>query len=143
MSLNLAIPLRDALVASEAVQLIASDYKGEPAVFTRRPVPDDAPYIMVVVSPDIGIGNADFLRSLMPIVTRDIAVYGQQPDQYRDIETLAYAIREQFHQVKTAITVPGYHVIDINCTGPVGGPAEDPKIMGRIVTLSIQLQKLA
>jgi hypothetical protein len=143
MSLNLAVPLRDALVASPDVQAICAAYKGEPAVFTRRPAPDDAPYPLVMVSPDISIGNADYLRTFMPVVTRDLAVYGQQPDQYREVETLAYAIREQFHQVKTAIIVPGYHVIDINCTGPIAGPADDPNIMGRIVTLSIQLQKLA
>jgi len=142
VSLDLSGPIREALMGQGAITALLGDYAGEPAIFTRRPAPEGAPYPMIMVSPDVAITDQDFLTAQKPIVMRDVAIYGAQPDDYRDVESGAYLIRDFFHNNRFAITVPGYGVIDILCTGPIPAPTDDENHLGRVVTLTIQLSRL-
>lgn len=139
MTLNMAAPLRLALAAAPLAADL-SQYGGEPAVFTRRPVPQGATYPHIIISPDVAIGDQDGLTSPRPVVLRDIAIYGLQPDQYRLVEQLGYAVRALFHRQKWAITPEGYDVIDIVARGPTPGPTDDDTTVARIVGLTIRLR---
>jgi hypothetical protein len=148
VSLDLGIPLREAVLSNAQITSLLGLYEGEPAVFTRRPVPSEARYPMLVIPGDSAIGDQDFLVSRNPIVIRDLIAYGQQeitgsglPDQYRDVEQIGYLLRDQFHREKRSISPVGYRVIDIVAAGPMVAPTEDVKIMGRVVSLTISLQK--
>lgn len=145
MSLDLAIPLRLAVLENPAVAGILSLYLGVPAIFTKRPVPSQADYPLVAISPDVSISDQDFLVSRNPIVQRDVTVYGQQrdPETYRAVETVGYELREMFHRRKRSIVVPGYRVVDITATGPIPGPVDDEKLVARVVSLTISLQQAA
>lgn len=141
MSLDLATDLRDALVDDATIGPLLPQYLGEPAVATRRPVPADFPALCIIVNPDSGITDQDFLNTQMPIVVRNIAVYGNQPDDYRTVEQLAYAVRELFHRQKWAIRPNGYQVLDIVASGPLPAPNDDETTVGRIVGLTISLRR--
>jgi hypothetical protein len=97
---------------------------------------------MIVINSDTTIGNEDGLVSRRPIIVRDLVVYGQQDDQYRVVEELAYYLRQKFHRQKRALTVSGYHVIDIVATGPNPAPTDDWNHIARAVTLTIRLLEL-
>jgi hypothetical protein len=140
MSLDLAGPIRTAILASDPVVSALVAWEGEPAVFTRRPVPADATYPLIVVSPDISTGNQDMLKARISTPRRDISVYGAQPDDYRTVEAIAYALRDLFHRNRFAIAIDGVHVLDIVANGPVSGPTDDPKLVCRLVPLILRLQ---
>ena len=142
MSLDIAAPLRAALVEDESIAPQLSIYAGAPAVFTRRPVPADVVYPFGLINPTAALSDQDWYTQELPIVVRDIAVYGKQEgDQYRVVESLGFAIRQLFHRRKWAVTVPGYDVIRISALGPVSGATEDQQIIARVVSLTIELRR--
>lgn len=141
MTLDLSAPIRLSLLENAEICDFLHDYKGSPGIFTRRPVPEDAKYPFIGVSPDIALGNADVLVSLRPIVTRDVVVYGRQPDDYRDVEACGYLIRDHFHRKRFSIQPEGYSIIDIVASGPIPAPTDDVKTVARLVSLTIRLQR--
>ena len=143
MSLNLAIPLREAIIANVAVSGQLAQWEGEPAVFTRLPVPADAPYPFVLISADISMGDQDSLVTRRPLVRRDLLIYGLQPDHYRLVEDLGYLLRTQFHRQRFALSVPGYGVTDIVAQGPVVAPTDSEQEVARVVPLQVRLQDLS
>lgn len=145
--MNLAQPLREAILNNVEITDALGTYMGEPSVFTRRPLPDGATYPMVAISPDISIRDADALVTQRPIIQRDVTVYGQigpagsETDHYRVVETLAYAVREMFHRRKQVLFVDDYHVVDIVASGPIPAPTESERLIGRVVSLTIRLHR--
>lgn len=137
MSLDLAPAIREALIDEVTISGLLAEYNGEPAIFTRRPVPSESLYPMIIVSPDIVINDIDALVSRRPVVIRDVTVYGNQPDDYRTIEQIGYSIRQLFHRQRLSITPTGYSVVDIIATGPNPAPTDDQKTVARVVTLTI------
>ncbi len=142
MSLNLAGPLRTALLDNAELVALTGVWNHEPSIHTRRPLPSEAPAKSIAISPDVAIMDRDGLTSRQPVVQRDISVYGGQPDDYRDVEAAAYIIREMFHRQPRAITVEGYQVVQIVASGPSAGPTDDQTTVCRYVSLSIHLLRL-
>jgi hypothetical protein len=131
--------LRAAVIAVPAITSKLGIYLGAPSVHTRRPVPADAPYPMVVIGPNIARTDSDGLSDFRPMLVIDINVYGPQPDAYRDVEQVAELIYSLFHRQARALTVTGYTVTDVRCTGPSPAPVDDDSRVGRRVTLTIRL----
>ena len=145
-------PLRDALIAGDPVRGIVvgadlAEYKGEPAVFTRRPVPEDAEDPMIIINPPVGIGDFDALNSDRPVWSGTVALYGRKgapgssEDQTRLVDALGYRIRELFHRQRFSVRPDGFSVIDVVASGPIAGPVDDDKTVARIVGLRIRLRR--
>lgn len=144
MTLDLNIPLREALMEYEPISGQLSQWNGEPAIFTIEPTPSDAQYPFILIRPPFGIGDEDGLRSDRPIVQRDISVYGRKGarrDEYRAVDAMGYELREYFHRNKWAISPEGYDVVDIEVSGPIPGPTDDMKTVARLVGLTIRLRR--
>lgn len=142
--LDLAGPIRLAILADADITALLGVWNSEPAVFTRRPTPENAPYPMAIVSPDISIGNQDMLRTQVMVVRRDVSVYGEQPRDYRTVEALAYKLKTLFHRNKFSIDVsPGFQLIDIVADGPIPAPSDSKDLVGRMVLLRLRLRDLA
>jgi len=140
MSLDLGPSIRTALLGEPTIAGLLSEYNGEAAIITRRPVPPEVEEIYIVISEDISITDADGLRSDRPIVVRDILIYGLQKGDYRTVEQLGYSIREFFQREKGSIVSDDYHIIEIRTQGPRAAPTSDDQIVGRVVTITIQLR---
>jgi hypothetical protein len=142
---DLSIPLRAALVGASTITTLLAVYKGSYPIFTRRPAPADAPYPMIMVSPDISLTEQDGIDDFRPIQERDIIIYGQNdtPAKYRVVEQLGYAVREIFHSNRQSITVSGWGVILITARGPIPAPTDDDQTIARMVSLTIELAKKA
>lgn len=147
MSLDLLPNLRSSVVGVPEITEELGDWKGEPAVFTRRPVPDDAPMPMIIINPPSSIGDQDGLNSDRPVVTYDLAVYGNKgapgapEDQTRAVERAAYALRTVFHRNRFSVQPSGFYVIDVVARGPVPAPTDDEQTVGRVVSLTIRLRR--
>lgn len=143
MIADLAASIRNAIIGQSAIVAQLSAYAGGYPVFTRRPVPDGAPYPMVVVSPDVTATDLDGINDYRPVQIRDVAVYGHNdlPASYRQVETIARAVRELFHRQQDSMTVSGWTVTQIVASGPRAAPVDDEKTVGRVVELTIHLYR--
>lgn len=144
MSADLAAPIRTALIGSAEITNQLEGYKVSYPVFTRRPAPLDAPPIMIMVSPNVAKADQDGIDDERPIIVRDVAVYGpnEPAENYRKVESIAFAVHDLFHRQRTAITVSGWYVVMITATGPIPAPTDDDKTVGRVVSLTIMLARL-
>ena len=140
---DLAEPLRAAIVGASSITALLPTYVGSPTVFTRRPVPHDAPYPLIVISSDITVFNEDGVNDFRPINTRNILVFASNDTaiHYRVVDTLANLVRDLFHRNRNAITVSGWSIIDIQASGPEPIPGDD-QIEGRLIMLAIRLAQL-
>lgn len=141
MSLDLGAPIRTALLADAGITALLSTWQEDAAVFTRRPTPTDATRPLIVISEDISITDADALKSDRPIVIRDILIYGDQPEHFRDVETLGYLVRDLFHREKESVVSTTYDIIDIRASGPRKAPTSDEEVVGRVVSLTFIMRK--
>lgn len=140
MSLDLAPALRAAILGDASIISLLSDWNGSPAVHTRRPVPSDSTYPMIVINPDSGIGDEDGINSPRPVVLRDVNAYGLKPNDYRSVEAIGYALRALFHRQKGALVIDGYRVINILAAGPFAVGPDDEQIVARAVSLTVSVQ---
>lgn len=142
-SANLAEPLRTAIIGNVSITALLPAYLGGYPVFTRRPVPNDAPYPLIIISPDTNVTNDDGINDYRPISFRNINVYSANdtPEHYRQADTLAYLIRNLLHRNRQAIVVTGWNVVDIQVEGPQPSPSDDQS-EGRILIVSTRLSKL-
>lgn len=151
MSLSAALSagLRDAIIGRSAIAAMLGTYDHEPSVHTRRPVPTGATYPAVVIGPNVSVSDQDFLTSRVPVLQRDVVVYGSAGapgaanDQYRDVEEIADEIHVLFHRNKDALVVDGFHVVDVVARGPIPAPTENERLIGRAVPLTIRLHRSA
>lgn len=144
MSLDLSVPIRDAIIADAVITAALVAYNGSFPVFTRVPVPDDAPYPMVVVSSQLQAGEEDGVADERPTYTRDIMVYGRNGrdatnDQYHAVEAIAFELRTLFNRKRDAIQIAGWTVTDIQTRGPAPAPVDDEQTVGRMVLLTLRL----
>lgn len=139
--MNFGAAIRTALVNDATVAGLIGEWENEPAVFTRTPVPADAPMPFIVVPADASNVDVGGLNNEKPNVIKDIMIYGDQPDHYRIVESIAYRVRELFHRTRFSISVAGYNIVLITATGPIPAPTDDEKLVGRMVTLNILAQR--
>lgn len=138
--------LRAAVIANAAISSELSQWQGEPAVFTRLPIPEDATFPCVVIPFDASTLDQDALVSRRTVIMRDIMVYGNiaapgtSDDDTRIVDDIARELRTMFHRNKAALVNTSYHVIDIVVNGPRPAPVDDDKTVGRMVTLTLRIQ---
>jgi hypothetical protein len=139
---NTARAILDRLRSDTEVMGLVAQWRGGPSIHTRRPVPSDATYPMLVVAPEAAISDEDGLTNDRPVIVRDVVAYGHQPDQLRDVERLGYAVRRLFHRVdRHLFPVSGYNVLDVVAQGPTSAPTDDETKAGRRVQLTIRLHR--
>lgn len=139
--MDIAPNIYAAVMGNSAITSLLSTWDGDPAVFTRRPLPGDATYPLVAISPDVAYTDQDFLASGLDVVIRDVFVFGHQPDDFRDVEKAAHLIRKLFHRQNQALGSSDIHVVSVTASGPRIAPSDDAAIVGRVVTLTIRMQE--
>ena len=144
MDPDLTVAIREAILADAGITALLATYLGEPAVFTRRPAPGDAVYPMIVVSGNQSTTNEDGVNDYRPFVSYELATYGinqQPPTQYRDVSTIAYALRTLFHRQHN-LEIDDWAVIDQRCNGPTDSPSIGSFTV-RAVSLTVRLAQAA
>lgn len=145
--LDLGPAIREALLDEALIAGELAVYADSRAVFTRRPVPEDAGYPMVLINPPAALTDEDGLTSDRPVWMGDVLVYGLKgapgtaEDQTRTVEQLGFRVRNLFHRQRWALQVGGFHVIDVRASGPVPAPVDDDKEIGRAISLIVRLRR--
>jgi hypothetical protein len=145
MAPDLTQSIRDALIADAEITGQLPAYLGSFPIFTRRPVPNDVPLPLVIVSQDISLGEEDGIRDFRPIIHRDVAVYhsNELPANYRQVDVIAQSVRRLFNRQRFSLTLPtGWTLTDIQAEVPIAVEVEEDKITGRVVQLSIRVALL-
>ena len=141
MSLDMGPAIRTAILADASITALISTYLGAPAVFTRRPVPTGTTYPLITIGEDVSVTDVDALVSVRPVMIRDVFVYGNKPTQQRDVDEVAYLLRELFHRKKDSLTNADYDIIQVQVYGPRAAPTSDDEIIGRLVSLTITTRR--
>lgn len=145
--IDLLGPLRSSIMDDPLTIDGLGEWKGEPAVFTRRPVPDDAPMPLILIEAALPISDMDGLNSDRPVAVHDIKIYGQkgapgsEQDQTRTVERLGFALRRLFHRNRFSVQGDGFYAIDVSARGPGVAPTDDEQTVGRYVTVTIRLRR--
>ncbi|QIG67374.1 hypothetical protein EVB39_045 [Rhizobium phage RHph_TM3_3_9] len=145
---DLAPSIRAAILAESDITNYLSQWNGAPAVFTRRPVPEDAQFPMIVISPDIAHDDFDGLKARRDVITRDVIIYGRvaaagsADDHTRRVDAIGYLLREIFHRQPHVLVNADFRVVSINVTGPLAAPTDSDSIVARVVTLIVRTEQI-
>lgn len=144
---DLSEPIRDAIIGAPAIANLLAQWNGEPAVFTRRPVPPDAPYPMCAISPNVAATDADWIVTRKPLIQRDIIFYAEADPWGEGVALVMqahYLARRLFHDNRFCISVPGFHLIETTVTAPINGPVDNPaEHVARGISVLFHLQDLS
>lgn len=134
----------DTLEADSAITADVPLYQGSAYnIHTRRPAPSDASKPYILVGPYINVNDLTTNMAKPRFeITLDLAIYGDQSTgaEYRKVERIGRNIFAALHRQPDKLTVNGYHVGRIQCSGPIPAPADDDTIVGRLVTTVVTIQ---
>ena len=131
--------LNDALSIIERLDL----YQDQPAIFNDR-APDDFQFsdkAALVIAASSADTDASTLTETIRDITQDVRLYARDTGSTAAIDTLGRLIRDLFHIQPSQIEVEGGTCSLATATGPVAAPTTDPSLVGRRVTLRLQLKK--
>lgn len=137
--LELLAPLRAAVIGNAPIVALLGKFNDEPSVHTRRPVPREAEYEMIVIGPIMKSGEEDGISDYRPVMSVDLTAYGEQTLELRGVDVIAAKLHTLFHRQRTAITVTNYKVTSIWARGPFPAPSDDASKAARRVELIIKL----
>lgn len=131
------------LMGAGGISTRLADYEGTSAIFNDR-APDafqfDAGAAVVIAAPTDDADASTFSESIRA-VTQEVRIYAKDTGSTAEIDQLARDIRDLFHLQASALAVTGGTVKIATATGPVAAPTTDPALIGRRVTVRLELQR--
>jgi len=121
----------DRIAGISAITSRLATFKGQPAIFTRSPVPESAQRPYIVIRESMADDPWDTKTTTGRKVANDIGIYGDETGDPELVDDIAVRVRDAIH--RNPITVSGYGALIAVATGPVDAPTDD-QVYGRIVT---------
>ena len=116
---------------------------GSSAIFNDR-APDDFVFstkaAVIIAAPSADVDVSTFSETIRD-VTQDVRLYARDTGSTVAIDDLGRLIRDLFHLKASQIEVEDGSCNIATATGPVAAPTTDPALIGRRVTLRLQLKK--
>lgn len=140
---ELDVPIRASILADSSITSLLPAYKNSYPIFTRRPVPTDAPFPHIVIFSETDISHDDGVDDQRLTVIKEVTVYGSAhspPEQWRIIDEIGRRIALRFHRQVHNLIVDNWKVVNIT-VGSRGFPPHDilAQAVGAVVVLSIDL----
>lgn len=133
--MNVAAALHAVLTGDATLTALLAEYEGEPAVFTKDPVPKDAPWPFVVISGSETDDDAGAKNEGHRSIARRIRVYDDSDDgSVITIDAIGERIRALLH--RTPFTLTGGTVYMVDVQGPLDAPS-GPDTLGRALIVRI------
>jgi hypothetical protein len=143
--IDLVAKIRAFIIADSTITNPLSTYNSAKAVFSRRPVPENVAYPLILISPQITSTENDFIDRLVRTATYDIAVYGQNDTaaSYRATEAIAFALQSKFARLTSYdFEMPtGWRLVQATATGPIPFPEDDLTKVARGVTVTFTMHE--
>lgn len=139
--IDLSVSIRSFLLADAQLNALIPNYKNSKAIFTRRPLPDDATGLVVIISPLVSSGfDSDYLNRWQRMLTFDVSVYGPNdtPANYLKVQDAGFRIVNIMHRLnKQNFVMPqGWQLVNAKAYGPISAPVDDDKTVGRLVSIN-------
>ena len=111
---DLSVPLREAIVGNAGITALLPAYKGSYPVFTRTPVPNDAPSPRLVISPNLVTTHEDGICDIRVRVEREIYVSGENDRDWQRVDQIARQLVTLFHRKRQSLSLQdGWRVTNI------------------------------
>lgn len=132
--------LNDSLSIIERLDI----FNGGAAIFNDR-APDDFQFsdkaALVIAAPSADIDASTFTETIRDI-TQDVRLYAHDTGSTADIDALARAVRDLFHNQPEALSLTGAVPIICQAAGPTVSPTTDPSLVGRRISLRLELERI-
>lgn len=142
--IDLQPAIRQFILSDTTFTAFLSTYLDTKAVFTRRPVPQDAQYPLAIISPLIADLQNDFVScGGRRVITHDISIYSTNDDSlsYRNVEAAAYRLSKIMHRIPAySLVMPaGSSLIQTNAIGPLPAATDDLVKIARVVSINFEI----
>jgi hypothetical protein len=124
------------LVGDATIQGLVGTYGGSYCIFTTHPVPEDAPYPLILTAGHVADDAWDTKETPGRELLRDIHAYTAVTGSATTVEAMGERIRALFH--RQLLTVAGFSSVLTLASGPIQHDGED--FYGRVVTVRLVLQ---
>ena len=118
-------------------------HEGVPAIFSER-APDAYAIgpkpCLVIAAPSLDIPLETFTETGR-FIEQDVRGYAPDTGSSAALDTVMRRVRTLFHNGPGSLTVTGGTAEISTVTGPVASPTTDPALIGRRVTLRLELQE--
>jgi len=114
-----------------------------PAIFSDR-APDSyivGPKPCLVIAAPMDDRPVETFTERARDITRDVRGYAPDTGSSLALDTVMERVRFLFHNQPSALTVTGGTVQIARVTGPVQSPTTDPALIGRRVTLRLEIEE--
>lgn len=131
------------LTGDATLVALLDTHNGSPAIFNDR-APDA--YIvgpkpgLVIAAPTEDRPVETFTERSRQI-TRDVRGYAPDTGSTLALDTVMERVRDLFHNLPASLTVSGGTVQIARASGPAASPTTDPALIGRRVTLRLEIQE--
>lgn len=134
--MNIRAALYAKLAAASSVTSKLAPYVSGPAIFTARPVPQNAarPYLALSLVAD---PSEDVLTTVRRRAVFDVTCVADFTGSMKALDELAEAVRAALHQQR--LTIAGRHHIETRCLGSAEAPT-DATLAGVTLTFEIRAQ---
>lgn len=141
--IDLQPAIREFILNDVEISSLLPTYSNSKTVFTRRPVPQDATYPMIIISNLVTDLENDYVNCGRRTLTFDISVYGQNDTatNYRNVERISMRLQTIFHRMqKYSLNMPtGSSLINTVALGPLSAPVDDETKIGRVVITNFEI----
>lgn len=130
------------LTGDLGIMFRVAEYAGAPAIFNDR-APDDFQFgaeAVVVIAAPSDDSDAGTFTERVRAVTQEVRVYAKDTGSTAEIDDLARDIRDLFHLQAASLFASDGTVNTATATGPTAAPTTDPALIGRRVTVRLELQ---
>jgi len=130
------------LTGDATLLALLDTHNSVPAIFSDR-APDSyivGPKPCLVIAAPTGDQPVETFTERARDITRDIRGYAPDTGSTLALDTVMERVRGLFHNQPSSLTVTGGVVQIARVTGPVQSPTTDPALIGRRVTLRLEIQ---
>ena len=142
--MNTAPTIFDRIASDAATAGELDTYEGLPAIFDDM-APDNYVFgddmAVIIAAPTRNDPDPTFTEQSW-IVVRDVRLYCRHTGDNSRLDALADHLRDLFHLKQDDLSVDGGTVTACTVAGPVASPTTDPALVGRRITLRLELQEL-
>lgn len=119
-------------------------YQGQPAIFNEK-APTGFSFAsgvkpcLIIAAPALDVAVETFTENGRAIA-QDVRGYAFDTGSAAALDTIMRRVRTLFHNVPASLTVTGGKAVISRVAGPVASPTSEPSVIGRRVTLNLELQ---
>lgn len=140
--IDLSVAIRKHLLTIQDFVDIIANYNNSESIFTYRPVPQDAPYPMCIISTTLGGNDSDYINCFKRNILYNVIIYDKNltPNQYVNIERAANTVARSFHRMNpTSLDIQGVRVVSVTASNPFPAPTDDNETIARAITLNFEV----